>query len=364
MPLEDAGAMRGGDAMIRVLIVDDSALVRKVLSQELSRYPDIDVVGTASDPYVARERIVALRPDVVTLDIEMPRMDGLTFLSKLMKHFPLPVVVVSSLTPANSETWLRALELGAVEVVSKPGSAFSSPDVGVRLVHAIRAAAQSRPQRAAVPAGAAGQAPRVAVPMLRTTHRVLAIGASTGGTRAIETVLRQLPAETPGTVIVQHMPVGFTASFAERLNDLCALDVREARDRDAVVPGVALIAPGNRHMLLERSGARYEVRLRQGPPVHHQRPAVDVLFQSVARNAGRNAVGVILTGMGADGASGLLAMREQGAWTLAQDEASCVVFGMPKAAIALGGAAEIVPLDRIAERIVMSLGRNAAAGAG
>jgi two-component system, chemotaxis family, protein-glutamate methylesterase/glutaminase len=336
--------------MIRVLIIDDSALVRKVLSDGLSGFPDIEVVGTAGDPYIARERIVALRPDVLTLDIEMPRMDGLTFLTKLMQHHPLPVVVVSSLTPANSETALRALELGAVEVISKPGSAFSTPDVGARLVHAVRAAAAARLERPPVGPAPARAAETVPIPHLRTTHRILAIGASTGGTRAIEALLRRLPIETPGTVIVQHMPGGFTASFAARLNELCAMEVREAKHRDPVVPGVALIAPGDRHMLLERSGARYEIRLKNGPPVHHQRPAVDVLFQSVARSAGRNAVGVILTGMGADGARGLLAMREKGAPTLAQDEASCVVFGMPKEAIALGAASEVVALEHMADR--------------
>lgn len=333
--------------MIRVLIVDDSAVVRKVLSEELSRYPDLEVVGTAVDPYVAREKIAQLRPDVITLDIEMPRMDGLSFLEKLMTHFPLPVVVVSSVTPKNSETAIRALSLGAMEVICKPGSAYSVPEVGAQLVRAIRAAAAARlPQRTSAPAVDPREHSEL-LARIRTSHRVIAIGASTGGTHAIEALLTQLPVNTPGIVIVQHMPAGFTASFAQRLNGMCAMEVREAKDGDSASPGLALIAPGGHHMVLERSGARYQVRIKDGPPVHHQRPAVDVLFQSVARQAGRNAVGSILTGMGADGAKGLLAMRQAGAHTLAQDEKSCVVFGMPKEAIAIGGAVEVVSLARM-----------------
>lgn len=355
-----------GPARIRVLVVDDSALVRRVLCEELGRQPDMEVVGTATDPYVARDRIVRLRPDVVTLDVEMPRMDGLSFLAKLMKHYPIPVVVVSSLTPRDSDNAVRALALGAVDVVAKPGSSLSTPDVAGELARAIRRAAtvrvgalRSRPAApptrptspdAAHPAVAAGAS------LIRTTHRVLAIGASTGGTQAIERLLRAMPADAPGTVIVQHMPEHFTAAFARRLDQLCAMEVREARDQDAVVPGVALIAPGNRHMLLQASGARYLVRVKDGPPVQHHRPAVDVLFQSVARAAGQNAVGVILTGMGSDGARGLLAMREAGAHTLAQDEESCVVFGMPKEAVRLGGAEQVVPLDSMAGMALEALG--------
>jgi len=338
--------MRGGGP-IRVLVVDDSAVVRKLLSEELSRFPDIEVVGTAVDPYDARDKVVQLRPDVLTLDVEMPRMDGLSFLAKLMKHFPVPTVVVSSLTPKNSEAAVRALALGAVDVVSKPGSAYSVPDVAETLVRAIRVASCARVT--ATPAARA-DTPRAVSPLagLRTTHRVFAVGASTGGTRAIETVLSALPADAPGTVIVQHMPEGFTRSFADRLNKLCAMEVREARDGDAVVPGLVLIAPGNHHMVLQLSGARYGVRIKDGPPVHHSRPSVDVLFGSVARSAGRNAVGILLTGMGADGAKGMLAMRASGAHTIAQDEASCVVFGMPKEAIKLGAAVEVVALQRVA----------------
>jgi two-component system chemotaxis response regulator CheB len=354
--------------MIRVLVVDDSALVRKVLSEELARQGDIEVVGTAADPYVARDRIVTLRPDVVTLDVEMPRMDGLSFLAKLMKHYPLPVVVVSSLTPRHGEAAVRALALGAVEVVAKPGSQYSTPDVAGELARAVRHAASVKvamlarreTARAALALGVSAPtpAPRPGAESarLRTTHRVLAIGASTGGTQAIERVLRGLPADAPGTVIVQHMPAHFTAAFARRLDGLCAVEVREARDGDPVVPGVALVAPGNHHLLLQASGADWLARVKDGPPVHHQRPAVDVLFQSVARAAGPNAVGVLLTGMGADGAKGLLAMREAGAHTLAQDEASCVVFGMPKEAIRLGAAAEVLPLDAVAPAALQALG--------
>ncbi len=341
--------------MIKVLIVDDSAVVRKVLTEELSKYEDIEVVGTAIDPYVAREKIVSLRPDVLTLDLEMPRMDGLSFLSRLMKHFPLPVVVVSSLTPQNSATALRALELGAVEVVSKPGSQFSIPDVHRQLIRAIRAAASAQVgalKSSGISAGTASETPSVRLSPLHTTHKVVAIGASTGGTQALEVVLQQMPADAPGTVIVQHMPEFFTQSFSERLNKVCRMEIREAKDRDDVVPGVVLIAPGNRHMVLQVSGARYAVRIKDGPPVYHQRPSVDVLFQSVAENAGPNAVGAILTGMGADGAKGLLAMRKAGAHTLAQDEQSCVVFGMPKEAIKLGAAETIVSLQQVAGTIL------------
>lgn len=346
--------------MIRVLVIDDSALVRRILTEQLSRYPDIEVVGSAVDPYAAREKIAALRPDVLTLDLEMPRMDGLSFLAKLMKYHPLPVVVVSSLTPAHSETALRALALGAIEVISKPGSSFSTPDVGRGLVRAIRAAAVARVRPADAPAAASatdGRAPAKPAPLARleTTHKVLAIGASTGGTKAIEAMLTQMPSNSPGTVIVQHMPEHFTRTFAERLDSMCAMEVREARDGDAVVPGLALIAPGNLHMTLQASGARYHVALRNGPPVHHQRPAVDVLFQSVARNAGRNAVGVLLTGMGADGAAGMLAMREAGAHTIAEAEETCVVFGMPREAIRLDAAAAVLPLPEIAEAALSAL---------
>jgi two-component system, chemotaxis family, protein-glutamate methylesterase/glutaminase len=345
--------------LIRVLIVDDSAVVRKVLGEELGRFPDIDVIGAAADPYAAREMIVQMKPDVITLDIEMPRMDGLTFLAKLMKHFPIPVVVVSSLTPRNSETAIRALELGAVEVISKPGTSYSVSEIGPRMVQAVRAAAAAGPGvRCAVPRPRSIPAPAFE---LMTTHKVVAIGASTGGTVALETVLSGLPPSAPGTVVVQHMPEHFTNAFAMRLDTVCGMEVREARDGDYIVTGLILVAPGNQHMIVQRSGAKYVVRLRQGPAVHHQRPAVDLLFESVAESAGPNAVGVILTGMGADGAKGLLAMKNRGARTLAQDEHTSVVFGMPKEAIAIGAVDEVVPLPRMAEAIGRALGGNSKA---
>lgn len=353
--------------MIRVLVVDDSAVVRKVICDELSRYGDIQVVGTAVDPYFARDKIVELKPDVVTLDLEMPRMDGLSFLSKLMKHHPMPVVVLSSLTPKNSELGIKALELGAVEVLCKPGASYSTKDIAQPLVHAIRSAAQAKiAVGQSKAAAAAGHLPCENL-LVQTTHKIIAIGASTGGTKAIEAVLSRMPATAPGIVIVQHMPEHFTTSFAKRLNEISALQVREARDNDHVIPGVALIAPGNHHMLLARSGGTYVAKIKDGPRVHYQRPSVDVLFHSVAQTAGRNAVGAILTGMGADGARGLLAMRNGGAYTLAQNEASCVVFGMPKEAIKIGAADEVVALEDMTHSILQALqaqpkGRRAAAG--
>ncbi len=346
--------------MIKVLVVDDSALVRKLLTEELSRYDDITVVGTAADPYAAREKIVALKPDVITLDVEMPRMDGLSFLAKLMKHYPVPVIIVSSLTPANSDAAIRALSLGAVDVIGKPGSATSVPDISRQLVQSIRAASRARLQRRVDPAGSgpipARQAP--ALSGLSMTHKIIALGASTGGTQALEAVLKRLPAAMPGIVICQHMPERFTTSFAQRLNGCCALDVREAKDGDAVVPGVALVAPGNFHMMLTLSGAQYQVRVKDGPRVHHQRPAVDILFSTVAKHAGRNAIGAIFTGMGADGAKGLLQMREAGAHTIAQDEASCVVFGMPREAIKLGAAVDVLPLHEIADALQAAVAQH------
>lgn len=340
--------------MIRVLIVDDSAVVRKILTEELSKYQDIEIVGSAVDPYIARDKIVKLKPDVITLDLEMPRMDGLSFLVKLMKHYPMPVVVLSSLTPKNSETALKALELGAVEVLCKPGSAYSTLDISRSLVNAIRAAASARINLNKTKTYASDDG-KLRDFSLKTTHKVIAIGASTGGTKAIEIVLRGLPVTSPGTVIVQHMPEHFTTTFAKRLNEICRMEVREARDNEHVVPGLALIAPGNRHMLMHRSGGNYLVRIKDGPPVHYQRPSVDVLFQSVAKHAGRNSVGVLLTGMGADGAKGMLAMSENGAFTMAQDEETSVVFGMPKEAIKLGCVDEVVPLQNIAKQIINAI---------
>jgi two-component system chemotaxis response regulator CheB len=341
--------------MIRVLVVDDSALVRRILSDELSRFADIQVVGTAADPYVARDRIVELAPDVLTLDVEMPRMDGLSFLAKLMKHHPIPVVVVSSLTPENSDNALRALQLGAVEVIPKPGSQFTVPDVGRRLVRALRAAAVAKVSRPA-PARPAGEAAPPPLPTtLQTTHKIIGIGASTGGTQAIERVLMAMPPNAPGIAIVQHMPAGFTTSFAQRLDGICPMAVREARDGDTLVPGLALVAPGGFHLLVRRSGARYVASVKEGPSVNRHKPSVDVLFRSLARHAGRNAVGIILTGMGADGAKGLLEMRQAGSFTLAQDEGSSVVYGMPRAAFEMGAAAQVSPLNEIAETAMDAL---------
>lgn len=335
--------------MPRVLIVDDSAVVRQVFAQALARDPDLEVVGTAPDPYIARDMIVELRPDVITLDMEMPRMDGLTFLRKLMEHFPLPVVVVSSLTQRGGRLAMEALDCGAVEVLCKPDSAYAVGDLANRLIETVKAAALVRLKpRTAPPAKVVS--PKLA--MTETTNRVVAIGASTGGTKALEAVLTALPANAPGTVIVQHMPEHFTRSFAERLNEACTMEVREAADGDSVIPGRVLIAPGNHHLLLRRSGARYYVQVKDGPEVSRHRPSVDVLFRSVATYAGSNAVGVILTGMGKDGAAGLLEMRNAGARTIAQDEATCVVYGMPREAAALGAAEQIQPLDQIPAAIL------------
>jgi two-component system chemotaxis response regulator CheB len=341
--------------IIRVLIVDDSAVVRKVMTEELSRFQDIEVVGTAVDPYVARDKIVKLRPDVITLDLEMPRMDGLSFLAKLMKHYPMPVVVLSSLAPKNSQNALRALDLGAVDVLCKPGAAHSTKDISQSLAQAIRAAASARINVNAVKSDLPVATAEFSSLLEHTTHKVVAIGASTGGTKAIEVVLRGMPATSPGVVIVQHMPQNFTTSFARRLNEICQVEVREACDNDCVVPGTALIAPGNRHMLLNRKGGTYLVNLKNGPRVHFQRPSVDVLFQSVAKNAGRNAIGILLTGMGVDGAKGLLAMRQNGANTIVQDEKTSVVFGMPKEAIRLGASDEVVALSKIPSAIIDAL---------
>lgn len=335
---------------VRVLVVDDSAIIRKILSEQLSKSSGIEVVGTAPDPYVARDKIVALEPDVVTLDVEMPRMDGITFLKKLMRYYPLPVIIVSSLTPRGSQLAMEALEAGAVEVVPKPGSSYSVKELGDLLVEKIKAATKSRDALKRVPMALEPQeSPGDLSGLKFTTDKVIAIGASTGGTEAIRRVLERLPPDAPGIVIVQHMPAQFTSAFARRLDELCRIRVMEASDGELVTPGKALIAPGNFHMLLARSGARYTVQIRTGPRVYYQRPSVDVLFQSVAREAGPNAVGVLLTGMGADGAKGLLAMRQAGAHTIAQNEETCVVFGMPREAIQLGAAERVLPLQAIPE---------------
>ena len=335
---------------IKVLVVDDSAVVRKVFKEELSKEKDIEVIATAPDPYVARDKIVRLKPDVLTLDIEMPRMDGITFLRKLMAYYPLPVIIVSSLTRGGSKLAMEALSMGALEVLSKPSEAYSVGEMSLQLADKVRAVASVRVQaRKGGPEGGAGKALR---PLEKTTRKIIAIGASTGGTEALKTILTAMPPNAPAMMIVQHMPAQFTTSFAERLNDLSALSVREAEDGDSLVNGMALIAPGNYHLLLRRSGATYTAEVKKGPLVHHQRPSEDVLFHSVAAHAGANAVGAILTGMGADGAAGLLKMRAAGARTVAQDEKSCVVFGMPREAIRLGAAEKVVPLDQVARTLL------------
>ena len=337
--------------MIRVLVVDDSAIVRQIFAAELAKDPELEVVGAAPDPYVARDMIVQLKPDVLTLDIEMPRMDGLTFLRKLMKFYPLPVVIVSSLTQKGSAMAMDALHSGAVDVVCKPGAAYTVGNMAEDLIEKVKTAAVVDMKKKLL--SFKENAPSTILSALKkTTNKVLAIGASTGGTVALETILKILPHNTPGTVITQHMPESFTASFAERLNGLCRIEVREAKDGDSVATGVALIAPGNRHLLLRRSGARYYVNVKDGPLVNRHRPSVDVMFRSVAKTAGANAIGVILTGMGSDGAKGLLEMKRNGAETIAQDETSCVVFGMPKVAIELGGVDEVCHLSVIPQKIL------------
>ena len=338
---------------IKVLIVDDSALVRKIISEELSKEVDIEVVGTAPDPFAARDKIVQLKPDVITLDLEMPRMDGLTFLKKLMRYYPLPVIIVSSLTTKASGLAIEALENGAVEVLSKPGNLRSVRDMGVQLKDKIRAAARIDLSRVLRKTSVAHPPlPQVSVAPGQTTQKLVAVGASTGGTEALKEVLSGMPANAPAILVVQHMPPHFTTTFAERLDQLCKIEVREAKDGDPVLQGRALIAPGNFHMLLKRSGTRYYVAVKDGPRVHHQRPAVDVLFNSVAQYGGSNALGVLLTGMGADGAHGMLQMKRAGATTIAQDEKSCVVFGMPKEAIKLGAADRVVPLELMSQEII------------
>jgi len=336
---------------IRVLTVDDSALMRQVLAQLLSRDPDIEVIGAAPDPYVAREKIKALNPDVITLDVEMPKMDGLTFLEKLMRGRPMPVVMVSSLTEAGCQTTLRALELGAVDFITKPKIDLQEGMEGQAqdLIAKIKAAALAKVRggKPAGPSTAPRATPLTSSAMIKTTDMIIAIGSSTGGTEAVKDVLEVLPPNTPPIIITQHMPERFTKSWADRMNQLCRISVKEAQDGDSVLPGHALVAPGNYHMTLVRNGARYSVHIDQNPPVNRHRPSVDVMFDSVARYAGGNSVGVILTGMGGDGAKGMLAMKQAGAYTIAQDEASCVVFGMPKEAIKLGGVDKILPLTDI-----------------
>jgi len=353
---------------IRVLIVDDSAVVRQVLAEIISADPELEVIATAADPFIAAERMKTAIPDVITLDVEMPRMDGLTFLQKLMSQHPIPVVMCSSLTDKGSESAFRALELGAVDIIEKPrlGTRQFLEESRLRICDALKAASQARLRR--MPEGRRDIPPKLTADavmakpksraMIQTTEHVVVVGASTGGTEALRTFLSGLPADGPGIVIVQHMPEYFTSAFAQRLDGLCRISVKEAANNDTVVRGRALVAPGNRHILLKRSGARYYVEVKDGPLVCRHRPSVDVLFRSAARYAGKNAVGVIMTGMGDDGARGMLELKEAGAVTIAQDEATSVVFGMPHEAIKAGAVDRVLPLQAIAADVVRLCGHN------
>lgn len=348
---------------IKVMIIDDSAVVRQTLKEILASDPAIEVLATAADPYYAAEKMKKETPDVITLDIEMPRMDGLTFLKKLMSQHPIPVVVCSSLAGKGEETALKALEYGAVDIVTKPrlGTKRFLEESSVLLCDSVKAAAQAKLKKLKPPPELKA-APKLTADavlsrgksraMIRTTERVVTVGASTGGTEALRVFLEAMPLDAPGIVIVQHMPEHFTAAFANRINELCKITVKEAENNESVIRGRALIAPGNHHVLLKRSGARYYVEIKDGPLVSRHRPSVDVLFRSAARYAGSNAVGVIMTGMGDDGAKGLLEMKDSGAYTIAQDEKTSVVFGMPKEAVKLGAANKILPLDQIVPAVL------------
>ncbi|MFZ5941666.1 MAG: protein-glutamate methylesterase/protein-glutamine glutaminase [Bacteroidota bacterium] len=349
---------------IKVLIVDDSAVVRRTLSEIFGSDPELEVMDTAVDPYFAAQKIQSEVPDVITLDIEMPRMDGLTFLKKIMSQHPIPVVIISSLTEEGTKTALRAIEYGAVEIITKPqlGTKTFFEESRIRLCDVVKAAAKARIARKPMPAPTMEVKPKLSADavlakvtshsMIKTTDIVVAVGASTGGTEALSVFLQALPSDSHGIVIVQHMPEMFTKSFANRLNELCRITVKEAENGDSVLRGRALIAPGNKHMLLRRSGARYYVEVIEGPLVNRHRPSVDVLFRSTAQYAGANAVGIIMTGMGDDGAKGMLEMKEAGARTVAQDENSCVVFGMPKEAIKLNAVDQVLPLEKIAPFVI------------
>lgn len=339
---------------LRVLVVDDSALVRRAIADALGADPDLEVVGTACDPYVARDKIKALQPDVLTLDMEMPRMDGLTFLRILQERHPMPVVVVSSVTQAGSKLALEALEAGAAEVLAKPHSAYSLGEIRSQLARSVKAAARAKLPNLRRPSIAP---PATALPPSAgyRSNQMILIGASTGGTEAIKQVLMQLPGNVPGICIVQHIPPVFSRAFAERLNELCAIEVREAVHGDELHAGLALIAPGDFHMTVALTGGRYRVSLNQGPALHHTRPAVDVLFNSASACVGRNSVAVVLTGMGSDGAQGMRKLKEAGVTTLAQNEETCVVYGMPQAAVSLGVVDRVLPLEAMAGAIVTHL---------
>ncbi len=344
----------------RVIVVDDSALVRGLLAEIINRQPDMQCIGAASDPLVAREMIRNLNPDVITLDVEMPRMDGIDFLSRLMRLRPMPVVMVSTLTERGAEVTMKALELGAVDFVAKPkiGVADGLRQLGEDITDKIRTAARAQVRRLSAPAAPAAGAPVAPAPTALgrlSTEKILFIGASTGGTEATREVLVNLPADFPAVMITQHMPPGFTRSYAARLDGLCRIRVKEASDGERVIPGHAYIAPGGLHLSVERSGANYIARVRDGEPVNRHKPSVEVLFDSAARVVGPNALGVMLTGMGADGARAMRTMRDAGSWNVCQDEASCVVFGMPREAIAHGAAHEVMPLARIAPALIERL---------
>ncbi|MEK6793437.1 MAG: chemotaxis response regulator protein-glutamate methylesterase [Spirochaetota bacterium] len=347
---------------IRVLIVDDSAVVRQTMEELISSDPELEVMAAAADPFIAADKIRDEVPDVITLDIEMPRMDGLTFLKKIMSQHPIPVVVCSSLTDEGSLTAIRAVEFGAVDIITKPklGTKQFLEESKATITDAVKAAARAQLKKLRMTPDITPKLSADVIlaksrshAMVQTTEKVIAVGASTGGTEALRTFLEALPLDTPGIVIVQHMPENFTKSFANRLNELCRINVKEAEDGDTVLRSHALIAPGNKHMLLKRSGARYYVEVKEGPLVNRHRPSVDVLFRSAARYAGANAVGIIMTGMGDDGARGMKEMKDGGAYTIAQDEDSCVVFGMPKEAIKLGGVDSILPLGTIAPHVIL-----------
>ncbi|MBT7889338.1 MAG: chemotaxis response regulator protein-glutamate methylesterase [Deltaproteobacteria bacterium] len=353
---------------IKVLIVDDSAVVRQTLEKVLSSDREIEVVGTAPDPYAAAKKMKTLVPDVITLDVEMPRMDGITFLKKIMSQHPIPVVICSSLTGKGSETALKALEYGAVEIIHKPlvGTKQFIEESNILICDVVKAAAQTRKGRTLKKTTVIEPTKKLSADvilqkadkkaMVQTTERVVVVGASTGGTEALRVFLEALPYNSPGIVVVQHMPENFTTAFAGRLNDICQVSVKEAANNDSVIPGHVLIAPGNKHTLLKRSGARYYVEVKDGPLVSRHRPSVDVLFRSASRYAGKNVCGVILTGMGDDGAKGMLEMKETGAINIAQDEATCVVFGMPNEAIKAGGVDQVLPLQAIAGKVIQVSG--------
>jgi len=360
---------------IKVLIVDDSAVVRKILSSALSKHQDIEIVGTAPDPFIARNKILQFKPDVLTLDVEMPKMDGITFLNKLMTHYPIPTIMVSSLTQEGCDATLKALEVGAVDFVAKPTSRIGSDvenvigELYAKIKYASKAKVRIRQKstekanrnnshsqtiRSRTHSCAQGDN-GMNYTVFKGTNKVIFIGASTGGTEALKEVLIQMPPDSPAIAIVQHMPEMFTKAFAKRMDSLCSITVKEGKNGDSLIQGQAIIAPGNYHMSIKRNGAMYRIETNQEAPIHHQRPAVDILFDSASKYVGPNAIGVIMTGMGSDGASGLLKMKESGAKTIAQDENSCVVFGMPKEAIKLGAADKIVPLHKIPENILSFL---------